>query len=299
MPKCLVVSQPDDSVKKIGESGVIALFTHRGPKGSLPSIIVDNGDDAAAFRFTGSAATVVTTDTLLEGVHFDLSYGSPYNLGRKLVAVNASDIASMGATPIYILNALSFPKSTPISIVEGIADGFHEACRDLNLYVIGGNTSSSMQHIVLAATIIGQAQPEHLVRRTGAKVGDDLFVTGHLGDAKAGLAWVLESGYDGKDKNLTKLLESLTNPNPPVTFGSRLGMAGLVNAMCDVSDGLGQDIRTLVESVNLGVKIELGKLPTSDEMTTFCAERNLSKVSMGIRGWGGLSATIYGCTEIS
>ncbi len=247
-------------------------------------LLVPNGDDAAAWRFAADQASVITTDTLVEGVHFDLAYTPPRAVGRKLIAVNASDVAAMGARPRYALLALSVSPSMPVATMSAIAEGVREACREQGIAVIGGNTTRTAGPMVLTATVIGRARPERLVRREGARPGDALFVTGTLGDAAAGLTMALAGEVPAADDPLAPLFSALVDPVPRVEAGRRLGRSGCVRAMCDVSDGLGRDLRNLLAPSRLGARLDAEAVPLSPALRAFAASRAMEPLRLALRG---------------
>lgn len=262
---------PDATVSQVGEEGLIRIFDVEG--GSLGGrVIVPNGDDAAAWFLEPRYASVATTDSQVEGVHFDLRYTSPVAVGRKFVAVNLSDLAAMGARPRYLLLAVCIPPEQRVDVIQKIALGIQEMCKLYGVAVIGGNTSTIHGPMVLTATAVGRAEPDELVRRRGAQVGDGIYVTGRLGDAKAGLRLVLSGEVPARDTPYFSLYKALTDPQPRVEVGRRLAQKSLPNAMCDVSDGFGKDLRRLLVPEGLGARVEAQSLPISSALRAFADE---------------------------
>jgi thiamine-monophosphate kinase len=271
----------DRTLADLGEDRLIALFA----SSSLPdaNLIVPNGDDAAAFVVGSDEAIVTTTDSVVEGVHFDLAYAAPRKVGRKSISVNLSDLAAMGACPRYALLSVFFPLSTPIEVATEIARGIEERCRKFGTAIIGGNSSRTTGPIVISAVLFGVAHPSLLVRRAGAQAGDDLFVTGQLGEAKAGLK-LAERGPIGPEHPLYNLFQRLVDPTPRVEAGLLLAKSGYVHGMCDVSDGLGRDVRRLFQGSGLGARIESNALPLSRELKIFAAEIGASAEMIALEG---------------
>lgn len=277
------MSLGEDTIASLGEDRVIELFAPSG--GALgEKIVVPNGDDAAAYFVEPRYVSVVTTDTMVERVHFELSHGPALRLGRKLMAVNLSDIAAMGASPRYALISVCFPKSTPIGVVEAIAEGVQASARSFGVAIIGGNVTSSPGPIVLAATLIGRADPEQLIRRRGTQAGDAIFVTGQLGHARAGLLVLNSVGPVEKSDPRMTLVSALTDPKPRVAAGRALARTHLVHAMCDVSDGLGRDLRHLLEPESLGARIDASTLPTSAALRGFCQSQGFDLERTALEG---------------
>jgi thiamine-monophosphate kinase len=246
----------DRTIAEIGEAELIARFAERAIA-PFPEVIVENGDDAAAFLPRNGLAVVTTTDALVEGVHFELYFSDPRSVGRKLVSVNLSDLAAMGAEPRYMLLSACLPRSTPLRVVEGIAEGVRSRCAEFRVHLFGGNVSRTSGPIVLSATLLGEIAPDRVMTRRGSVAGDAIWVTGSLGDARAGLELV-RTGK--RDEALTR---ALVDPTPRVAEGIGLAKSGLVHAACDLSDGLGRDLRRLLMPLGLGAEIDPRAVPIS------------------------------------
>ena len=261
-----MASDPAATVRDLEEEGVIRLFAGQEIAASLPSdpaVVLDNGDDAAAWRFDAGVASVATTDSLVEGQHFDLAYTPADAVGRKLMAVNLSDLAAMGARPRYALISVCLPADMPASVVAAIASGVHGHCRTYGVRVLGGNTTGIRGPAVLTVTLVGEAAPSVLMRRVGARPGAAIYVTGTLGDAAAGLQQALRAGLSRPAEGTEPLFRALADPTPRVEAGVELARSGKIFSMCDVSDGLGRDLRRLVAPAGLGARIEVGRIPIS------------------------------------
>jgi thiamine-monophosphate kinase len=272
------------TIGDLGEDKLIEIFAEDAA--SLGSrVIVPNGDDAAAFVVDPKFAMVITTDTLVEGVHFDLSYCSPLRVGRKLMAVNLSDVAAMGARARYVLLSICFPRKTPIETARGIALGIREQCRTHGVAIIGGNTTRIDGPIVLTATLLGRVEPDDIIRRRGTQNEDAIYVTGRLGDANAGLRMVQSrKAASSGDAPFYPLFSALVDPVPRVEAGRALAKSKVVHAMCDVSDGLGRDLQRLLKPEGLGARIEGQLLPISSAMRTFAEENGLSAEELAVEG---------------
>ncbi|MEO1233686.1 MAG: thiamine-phosphate kinase [Myxococcota bacterium] len=271
------------TLSDIGEAGVIALFSP--PGGAIgEKVVVPNGDDAAAFFTEPRYVSVVTTDTLVEHVHFELGHGPEIRVGRKLMSVNLSDIAAMGATPRYALLSVCFPKSLPVVVAERIAIGVREVAKAHGVAVIGGNVTSSPGPMMLSATLVGRAEPEELVRRRGTQAGDAIFVTGRLGQARAGLRVLQTTGPLEKGHPWSKLVVALTDPKARVKTGRALARGRFVHAMCDISDGFGVDLRSLLRLEQLGARIDARALPISAATRDYCAAQGLSPERVALAG---------------
>lgn len=244
-------------LSKIGEFGLINKLRHKTKKRSK-TIKIGIGDDCAVIS-NSNCDLLTTTDMLLEGVHFDLKYFSPELLGKKAVAVNLSDIAAMGGSPLYILISLGIPTSTRVEFVEKLYDGFESMAKKYNCNIIGGDVSNSISGLIISITVIGEAMKNVLIRRAGARVKDKIFVTGNLGDSAAGLE--ILKRYTPVKKN--KLIEKHLCPKPRLEEGQILAEKIGVSAMIDLSDGLASDLKRICEESKCGARIYLNKIPLS------------------------------------
>jgi thiamine-monophosphate kinase len=271
------------TVGALGEDELIEIFA--ATSGQIdPHLVVPNGDDAAAFVLEPMQAGVVTTDTLVEGVHFDLAYCPPHTVGRKLVSINMSDLAAMGARPRYILLSVTMSPEVGIETAEAIAGGIREKSRAHGVTIIGGNTARIEGPMVLSATIIGRAPPEELVRRRGTLMGDALFVTGRLGDANAGLRLARSGRIPEPGDRLHSLFSALVDPIARVSAGRALGKSGLIHAMCDISDGFGRDVGRLLAPEGLGAHIDANALPISEALSSYAEETGESAEMIALEG---------------
>lgn len=221
-------------------------------------VVLGIGDDAAILQPPAGRQLVVTADTLNAGVHFP-EITRPEDIGWKTLAVNLSDLAAMGAQPAWCTLSLSLPGSDP-KWLDGFLDGFLELAAQHRIAVIGGDTTRGP--LSLGVTAMGFVEPGHALRRDGAQAGDDVWVTGTLGDAAA----ALQSLFAGAALDRA-LRARLDRPTPRVDAGLRL--AGLANACIDVSDGLLADLGHVCARSGVGAEIELDALPASPALQRF------------------------------
>lgn len=225
-------------------------------------VVLPVGDDAAVLRLSGD--TVVTTDLLIENVHFKRQWSSARAVGRKAVAVNVSDVESMGARPSAVVVALAFPKDLDQQWVADFEDGVKEECAAAGVSLVGGDMSSAAA-IAICVTAIGDLEGRHPVTRSGARPGEVVAVKGRLGWSAAGLT-VLQRGF-GSPKEL--VAEHLT-PTVPYGQGVVAADAG-ATAMLDVSDGLLADLGHLATSSGVGIDVHSDLLEVPDPIQRVAA----------------------------
>lgn len=275
----------------VGEFGLISRITAGVRQGA--GVVTGIGDDAAVTALTPGMQLLSSTDMLLEGVHFRCCWHDPYRLGRKSLAVNISDIASMGGIPRWALLSLAIPADLPLEFIDLLTAGFLSMAADHGVSLIGGDTCSSKSGLVISVTIMGEQFPEHILRRSGASPGDEIWVTGTLGDAALGLKLLEDSFGSAQPPNAAQstgdahrsrcslsgvagsdfIISRLLDPTPHTTAGLVLAMSGLVTAMIDVSDGVLSDFGHIAELSAVGGIIQLERLPLSD---AFLAETRSS-----------------------
>ena len=232
----------------VGEHAWIARIMRRlGATRGDRRVLLGPGDDAAAIR-PGRRPLLLTTDTLIEGVHFRAGWAPPAALGRRAFAVNASDLAAMGGAPTFALLALEAPASLRVADLDALVLGFARAARQAGARLVGGNLAAG-PHLAITATLLGEA-PGPVIGRAGARPGDALYVTGTLGGA--GLAVrALRAGRRTRW------------PVPPLRVRAGRLLAPLAHAMIDVSDGLVQDAGHLCRASGAGAEILAARLPVA------------------------------------
>ncbi len=225
-------------------------------------VVLGIGDDAALLQPRAGQQLVVTADTLNSGVHFPAETPA-YDIGWKTLAVNLSDLASMGAQPAWCVLALSLPDADP-DWVDAFADGFFALADAHDIVLIGGDTTRGP--LSLSVTAMGQVAPGAALRRDGAQVGDDVWVSGTLGDAAVALrAWqggTLDVRRPAEDAPVDYLRQRLARPTPRVALGAAL--VGVAHAAVDISDGLLADLGHICERSGVGARVDPERLPVSD-----------------------------------
>ena len=252
---------------ELGEFGLIDQIRARFPQPVAPELGI--GDDAALLSPSAGCQVVVSTDLLAEGVHFDLNFGPAHLLGRKSLAVNLSDIASMGAIPRWFFLSLAIPAGFPLETIEGFLDGLAEQAAEHGCILAGGDTCGSKGGLTVSVTIMGEQRPELILKRSGAQPDDEIWVSGTVGDSSLGLKLLMEGARLGGAGD--PLLLRQLDPTPRCGLGVKLAEAGLVNAMIDISDGLLADLGHICEQSGYGAEVTLSQLPLSAPFQTCTA----------------------------
>ncbi len=251
------------SLSSLGEFGLIDLIRARFPQPAAPELGI--GDDAALLSPSPGMQLVVSTDLLAEGVHFERSFGQLRLLGRKSLAVNLSDLAAMGARHRWFFLSLAIPPGFPLEDIEALLDGLAEQAAEHGVLLAGGDTCVSKSGLVISVTIMGEQRPELLLRRSGARPGDEIWVSGTLGDSALGLQLLLTGGDKKGDVATEYVVNRHLDPTPRCELGQTLAEVGLVSAMIDISDGLLADLGHICEQSGCGAAIELAQVPRSPQ----------------------------------
>lgn len=233
-------------------------------------VVVGIGDDGAVVTSSGDREQVVVIDTLVEGVHFPKHF-NPTDIGYRVVAINLSDIAAMGATPRWMTLALSIPVADE-EWLTAFAEGLHFAATEHSVALIGGDTTSAPQ-VVATVQVAGDVPPGQALRRSGAMVGDTIYVTGTVGDAAAGLDGLLHG------RPVRELANRFARPTPRVGYGEKL--RGIASAAIDVSDGLYGDLKKLAFASGVGAEIDVTRLPISDALSDAYAPERVLSLALG------------------
>ncbi len=233
-------------------------------------LIAGIGDDAAIFTTPNNYQNLISTDLLIEDIHFKLDYTPANLLGYKALAVNLSDIAAMGGKAKYFLLSIARPKTLSDEFLANLLSGMFELAKKYKVSLIGGDTSASSDKLFLNLTILGESLVNKAVMRSGAKPGDEIYVSGKLGGAALGLE-LLQKGKCLTDNTLTEIEKSALlaqlKPEPKLDLGSQLVKNQLVTAMIDISDGLSSDLGHICKESQVGAIIDSALLPLFDGAT--------------------------------
>ena len=271
------------------EKGEFELIEWIRKQFSVPDGMLGIGDDCAVIPQKEGEETLVTTDMLVEGVHFLLEDIDAYSLGWKSAAVNLSDIAGMGGRPVGTFLSIALPKGFRDDVIEGFLKGYKDISDRFSCPLLGGDTTASPDKLCINVTVLGTCPAGRSRKRSAAKPGDLVCVTGPLGDSGAGLKLVLEGvGKSPAGTELTGdekvLRERHYRPVPRILEGMELAQTPGVDAMMDISDGLGSDLRHILDESGTGARVDVRSLPLSAELRAVCARRGWDPVGLAAGG---------------
>lgn len=265
-------------LRELGEFGLIEEIK-QGIE--VPQGYLGIGDDCAVMPQKSGMETLVSTDMLIEGTHFLMDDISAYRLGWKSAAVNISDIAAMGGRCTGSFLSFALPKGLGKEWTDEFFRGYKEISSLYGCPLLGGDTTSSPDRLCISVTVTGEAPAGKSVKRSNAAIGDLICVTGNLGDSGCGLKIILEGS--GRDADAEKLIARHYLPMPRVKEGMEIAAAG-ASAMMDISDGIGSDLRHIIEASGVGAEIDTSMIPLSNELKSKCAEYGWDPLELAISG---------------
>lgn len=266
----------------IGEFGFIdtiaaPFFEH------LKENVIGIGDDCSITPLSDKESQIVTTDMLIEDTHFLFDKISAFELGQKALAVNLSDIAAMGGTPLSAFISLGIPEKVTVEWLKDFYEGLSFLAKQNKTPVLGGDTTSSKHGLIINIVVIGKVENKHIKMRSGAKPGDVICVTSELGDSACGLNFILKK-LDIRTPNERAVYRAHNLPRPHLKEGTFLGGQDGVTSMIDVSDGIDSDLHRIMERSQVGAKIELENIPMSEVMTDICDEYTWDALRFAVTG---------------
>jgi len=279
-------------ISTLGEFGLIHHLTKDFPlvnKSSLKGI----GDDAAVIEYDAEEKTLMSTDLLLEGVHFDLSWMPLRHLGYKSIVVNLSDIAAMNGVAQQVLVSIGISNRFSVEALDELFAGMKMACDKYKVDLVGGDTSSSAQGLVISVTVVGKAKGEEICYRNGAQVNDLICVSGDLGSAYAGLlilqrekkTFEANPNFQPDLQGYEYVLERQLKPEARFDVMEKLRKAGIKpTAMMDISDGLSSELHHICSQSGTGCSIYEEKIPVDIETGRVAEEFNVTDITMALHG---------------
>jgi thiamine-monophosphate kinase len=285
------VADPTATVGSLGERGLLRHLRGRIPQG--PGVLLGIGDDAAAVA-TG-AVTLITTDAMIDGVHFRREWAPARLVGRKALSVNLSDIGAMGGGGQYATVSLCLPRDLPLAFVDGLYDGLLERAAEVGVEIVGGNVAAS-SCLTIDITLMGSS--ERILRRKGARPGDLVVVTGTLGAAAAGLRFLARGARIDAEQELVDAagvspaaaadlracLVAQLDPAPPLSLARALGQQDLVHAAMDLSDGLSGDLASMCEESDVSAWVDSSSVPVEPSAARLEREGGDNGFSLALHG---------------
>jgi thiamine-monophosphate kinase len=270
------------TVASVGEHGLIQRIRSR--LSPAPDwLIVDAGDDAAVYEPQRNALEVITTDAIVEGVHFDRTFTPAAAIGHRALAVNLSDLAAMGAEPRLATLSMALPPELPLSEFDGIVTGLLALAERTRTRLVGGNITATSGPLVIDVTAVGSVARRRVLTRAGARPGDHVFVSGTLGDARAGLAQLRSMPADEGSRS-SELVARYLQPEPRLRLGQQLGRRQAATATIDLSDGLADGLARLAEASGVGFAIQAVDVPVHEDARAHFRAANRDPVREAISG---------------
>lgn len=252
-----------ETVADIGEWNLIHRIQTMLPPIERHDVLVGIGDDTAVLRLDDQRALLMTCDIQVENQHFRRQQISPYQLGRRAMAVNLSDIAAMGGQPTFALVSLGLPDDFPATSFEALISGLRDQLAEFSAHIIGGNLSKTSHDLIIDITLLGESPVQQVLTRSGARPGDRIFVTGRLGASGAGF-YLLEKYGKNYPREFDPLVQKHLQPTPRVDAGRLIAQSGFATSMIDISDGLASDLYQICSNSGVGAEIHWHRLPMAD-----------------------------------
>jgi thiamine-monophosphate kinase len=269
------------TVGSLSEGDLIARIQEQLPP-APDWLLVGIGDDAAVVEPERNRVEVLSVDALVEGVHFDRAFVPPEAIGHRALAVNLSDLAAMGAAPRLALLSFALPAALPLADFEGMVGGLARLAARHRIHVVGGNLTRSPGPLMIDITVAGSVKRRQALTRAGARPGDEIYVSGTIGAAAAGLSMLREMSYNTTATTpvlRTSCVDRYLYPEPRVRLGLLLSRNRAASASIDLSDGLADGVHRIAEASGVGAVIDADALPIDPGVRAWFEERGVDPVT--------------------
>ncbi len=249
----------------LGEFTLIDRIKQILPQAKHPDVLIGLGDDTAVIKIDHNKALIATCDIQIEDQHFRLKHISTYQLGRRAIAVNLSDIASMGGKPSFALVSLGLPPKFSVIDYDRLFQGIKDELSQYSAHLVGGNLAKTENKLIVDVTMLGEVHPDRLLSRSGSKVGDKIFVTGKLGESGAGFH-ILEAFGQHYPEKYANLVKAHLQPTPRIEAGKMIAETEIATSMIDISDGIASDLYHICQMSGVGAEIHSKRLPLPENI---------------------------------
>lgn len=275
-----------DEAIRIGDIGEFALIDRlqrflQAPASS--QVVKSIGDDCAVLQPSPESELILTTDSQEEGVHYRLDWSTPEEIGWRCLAVNVSDIAAMAGWPLGAVVALSLPPDLDVAFVDGLYTGMQDLARQMACPIIGGNMTKTTGRVSVTITVLGEVPKRQAIYRSGAQPGDEIWVTGPLGGAKAGLEALLKPDAV-RGVPTEHALACYRRPQPRLQEAQFLRQRAKLHSLLDISDGLSGDLRHICQASGVGAQIEAESVPIHDDTRRIAEAVQADPLSFALHG---------------
>lgn len=271
------------NISSVGEFGLIGRIKKIVPRAAAENIILGIGDDTAIIKITAQKWLLATCDIQIEDIHFRIKHSSSYQIGRRAMTVNLSDIASMGGNPTYALISAGLPPNLEVKDFDDLFKGMSDALAEHSAFIIGGNLAHTTDKLIIDVFLLGEILPERLLLRSGAQPGDRIFATGTLGASAAGF-YVLENFGKDYPKTYSHLVQSHLKPIAKIGTGMEIARSGYATSMIDISDGLAGDLNHICDDSSVGAEIFEGNIPYPEKMDEITDTISKNKIDLALHG---------------
>jgi thiamine-monophosphate kinase len=278
------MEESSSRLRAFGENRMVSRFRALAEAALTPGVILGPGDDTAILRVPPDRVLLFTCDMLAEGVHFRRDWATPWQIGWKAMAVNLSDLAAMGGEPGFAVASVSMPGEAEKTVAEELAAGMIAAASEYGAALVGGDLVGSTGPMAVDVAALGWVEEGLALRRSGARAGDAVVVTGTLGASATGLQALLHGLQEEDDLSVKEALAAHLTPRPRVKEGRAIAMTRQATAMMDISDGVAMDLPRLCAESGLGARVWEARLPLAPACAALAARLSQEAVSLALTG---------------